>query len=611
MGISKRTLFVLACLFVLAGTLYGQENYRTLGEIESALKEAETNNPNLVKLFSIGKSYNGKDILVVRIAAEGQVEPDQRQAMFLAANIEGYRYLASETCLRAVDYLLKNRNDEKIAKLLATRTFYLAPLLNPDVYSSLAKGPAFEYRGNGRKINDDLDLMVNEDGPDDLNGDGVISYMRYKDPEGEMIVDPDDERQMLKVDASKGIRGQYKVIFEGIDNDKDGRINEDGPDGVIIDRNFPHDYRHYEKGAGQWSASEPETVALINFMLQRKNIGLVYLFGSENTLLNPGEIKGEKQGQKTMRVPPRFAGFLGLDPSQQYPVEELISILKEQGFGDGEVTADSLAILFGAGPAMKISSSDMDYFSRLSKEFKEFLTAKKLDNPERKAKPMSGNGSFSSWVYFQHGIPSITADIWAFPEEGEKDKKKEDDPEKATNLRRGRIIDWAEANLKGSGYTPWTKYQHPTLGEVEIGGMKPLLEVKPPLKDLAVLIEANIEFAVSQAAKLAEVEISHFAAEKLSDGVYEVTAIIGNTGFFPTALSQGVVNKKIYPVIVKLGVEREAIFHGSQRVSISSIKGFSRSDKIRWVISGKTGDKISLEVKTLKSGNVKTELTLQ
>lgn len=116
------------------------------------------------------------------------------------------------------------------------------------MYMQELVSPSFAAFGNDRKVNDDLDLKADEDGPDDLNGDGIISYMRYKDPEGAMIVDPDDDRLMIRVDPIKGIRGEYKVIYEGIDNDKDGLINEDGPGGVVINRNFPHDYKHYTRG---------------------------------------------------------------------------------------------------------------------------------------------------------------------------------------------------------------------------------------------------------------------------------------------------------------------------------------------------------------------------
>ena len=35
---------------------------------------------------------------------------------------------------------------------------------------------------------------MDEDGPEDLNKDGVITVMRVKDPAGDYMIDPDDPR---------------------------------------------------------------------------------------------------------------------------------------------------------------------------------------------------------------------------------------------------------------------------------------------------------------------------------------------------------------------------------------------------------------------------------
>lgn len=83
---------------------------------------------------------------------------------------------------------------------------------------------------------------MDEDGPEDLNGDGYITLMRVKDPEGNYIIDPKEPRLMRLADPKKGEKGMYKIYSEGLDNDDDGQINEDPLGGVEINRNFPHDF---------------------------------------------------------------------------------------------------------------------------------------------------------------------------------------------------------------------------------------------------------------------------------------------------------------------------------------------------------------------------------
>lgn len=173
-------------------------------------------------------------------------------------------------------------------------------------------------------------------------------------------------------------------------------------------------------------------------MIARKNIGMVYLYGSENNLINLVQGKGKQRTRNTMRVPSRYARFMNLDPGREYPVDELIQAVKAMGFNrGGEVTAESLAIMFGGGPAKSISSSDFAYYKQISDEYKKSVGDKKLDDPKRKAKAALGNGSFVTWAYFQHGVPSFTVDLWAIPTKKAAKEQEKTDPGKSKNLRRG------------------------------------------------------------------------------------------------------------------------------------------------------------------------------
>jgi hypothetical protein len=55
--------------------------------------------------------------------------------------------------------------------------------------------------------------------PDDLDGDGNITQMRIKDPNGEYKADPKDPRILVRIEP--GEKGEYTLLgSEGIDNDK-------------------------------------------------------------------------------------------------------------------------------------------------------------------------------------------------------------------------------------------------------------------------------------------------------------------------------------------------------------------------------------------------------
>jgi hypothetical protein len=76
--------------------------------------------------------------------------------------------------------------------------------------------------------NDDLDDQEDEDGANDLDGNGFITQMRVKDPQGTWIPVPGDPGLLKKANTQKGDKGIYKLYTEGTDDDGDGKYNEDG-----------------------------------------------------------------------------------------------------------------------------------------------------------------------------------------------------------------------------------------------------------------------------------------------------------------------------------------------------------------------------------------------
>jgi hypothetical protein len=116
----------------------------------------------------------------------------------------------------------------RIKKLLQTTTVYIFPRLNPDSTERFFLMPRQETAVNRKPSDDDHDGLVDEDAPDDLNGDGLITSMRIQDPEGEYVLDPADPRLLIKADRAKGETGTWRLLMEGRDNDGDREFNEDG-----------------------------------------------------------------------------------------------------------------------------------------------------------------------------------------------------------------------------------------------------------------------------------------------------------------------------------------------------------------------------------------------
>jgi hypothetical protein len=137
-----------------------------------------------------------------------------------------------------------------------------------------------------RPSDDDRDGLVDEDGPNDVDGDGDILEMRVRDENGDLVVDERDDRLMRPRKA--GEKGRYRMLgVEGVDDDGDGKVNEDPVGGVDPNRNWPGEWRPpaQQSGAGPYPLSEPETRATALWMLEHPRIAAVQSFHNAGQMI--------------------------------------------------------------------------------------------------------------------------------------------------------------------------------------------------------------------------------------------------------------------------------------------------------------------------------------
>ncbi len=420
--------FAIAPALPLAGAAPGQltfAKYHTPGEVNSLLQSWHKQYPKLVTLQALGKSYGGKTIYMLRIAATSKngVKPGERPAVLVTANLEGNHLLGTEAALMLVNKILTGYGkDKEITAFLESRDLYAAPLLNPDTAAYFFSKPLVERKTNNQPVDEDNDGLIDEDGPEDLDKNGYITMMRVKDPEGTYILDPGDPRLMRKADPQKGEKGMYKLYVEGIDNDGDGQYNEDPPGGVELNRNFPHDFEYSNKVTGMWPVSQVETIALAEFMIAHPNIAMVLNFSTENTVLNQEQTGKAKAGGAKVKIPKMIAPLLGLDAKKEYTLPQVVEHIKSLGIAPPgmEITEELVASFLGLGPAMSIDRKDAPYLETIKKEYKDALKEAKSTYPQDKANGV-GKGSFAAYCYYQLGVQVFCLDGWTVP----KPKKKE------------------------------------------------------------------------------------------------------------------------------------------------------------------------------------------
>jgi hypothetical protein len=398
---------------------YGQD-YHPFAEVERQLQAWGKDHPQEVKLLTIGKSAGGRPIYVVRVAGTGGTNPDDRQAVFVGANLAGYHNAGTEAALDLIRTLATAPAGSPAAKLLASTTFYVAPALNPDAQDTLFGAPRLRRGGNAQKVDHDMDGLQGEDGPDDLNGDGAITRMRIADSAGGWLADSTDPRVLVKADSMEQRPGAYRVVVEGKDDDGDGEYNEDGADGVWPDRNFPHAFPYSVEG-GPWSSYAPETKALLDFLFGRRNVALAVVYGPANNLLAaPQSLGGGGDlGTQKFKVPPQAAKFLGFDPEQEYTIDQIWEVAQGLPFvRQNGITKEQLQQFLGAGAATKVDPGDQAYLDKFAESYKERLKKAGLSNDRPGAQ--YGKGGFTPWLYYQYGAMAVELDVWGVPKAEKK-----------------------------------------------------------------------------------------------------------------------------------------------------------------------------------------------
>lgn len=464
--------------------------YHSLDVIYSWLRKLEKEYPDLVDLYEIGKSYEGRPIMQMTVTNKKTGKDTDKPAAFFEGGRHSGEITGSECVMWMAQYLLMNYGkDPDVTHLLDTKTIYLKPVNNPDGHN-LYLNTAQSNRSTVRPEDNDGDTLLDEDSSEDLDNDGMILTMRWKDEKkGNLIPDPKDStgRIMKRVPAGQGI---YLSSSEGIDNDGDGRINEDGIGGLDLHRNYPGNWRPEKEktgrgftqgGAGEFPLSETETRAVVDFLLTHPN---VYIVNSMDT-----------------SVP------MHLRPPSTSPSDE------------------------------RMYPEDLTWyktFDEIGKKITGYKKAGDVYNDYGKGNPLFGHGpDFGYWYY---GAIWYGDEIW----NGARYKDYNNDGD--TNQLD--IIRWDDEENNGAGFIEWKPAKHPVYGDIEIGGFDlKFFSQNPPAKHLEPWVRNEAMFNIEMVKYLPElkwgnVEIKKVKAYKADSADYQLKIGIRNTGKLPTALRQ-------------------------------------------------------------------------
>jgi hypothetical protein len=589
--------------------------------LESELKALAAAHPASATLVEMGRTAAGRALWALEIAAPGTEPPASRPGILLVANLSADQVAGSALALGVARALLAS-TDEDVRRQLAACVFYVVPRLDADGTEAVFAPLQAPRRGNLTPFDDDNDGRADEDPPEDLNGDGVITTMRVRDPRGPFAPARDEARLMKRADAQKGEAGGWAIYWEGVDSDGDGFVNEDGVGGVELDRNFPHQYPAYTPGAGRHMVSEEESRALLDYVLARRNIAAVVTFGATDTLVGGPTVGGGNSRTPATMDLAAFAdeattaalavGVVRDTPPVPYQPGGIFDDAFDQPAPRPPAPPSN-----ATRPATAIESADLELFRHVAERYRDLTGIRQLPPTRRAA------GAFHEWAYFQFGVPGFStpgafvqappppkpvappgapADAPAPP--GPPTPPLPPPPPSGDGGPGGDDGRWLAvlASARPDAFIAWTPFTHPTLGAVEIGGWRPFATVPTPAA-VAPLVAPHVRFLVELSTLVPRVAVAAVTATRIGGGLYRIRAEVENRGRWPTALQHAIVARAVKPTLVAIDLAPSAIVSGAPKHQFfPTLAGSSRRERVEWIVRAAAGQSVTVRVVAQKGG---------
>ena len=471
-------------------------------ELNERMRLMQRTWPRFLSLTRIGESYGGREMLVMTINNPATGPEAGKAAMFIEANAHGNEVQGGEIVLYTIWYLMENYDRiPEVRRLVDERVLHLLPSVNPDGRDFFMHQAGAGARTGHVPVDEDGDGLFDEDGPDDLNGNGVIEQIRKHVPgRGDYRISHADRRIMERVPA--GEVGDWVLLgSEGLDNDGDGQVNEDGPGGYDPNRNYGSDWQpnYVQGGAMDYPFQLPEARAINDFMVARPNIAGFQTFHNSGGMILRG---------------PGMAWY------GDYPAAD-VRVYDEIGEAGERV---------------------LPYYDYLI-IWRGLYTV---------------HGGSIDWTNDGLGIVSFSNELWSggqyFSSPLLQRQQQGDSP---ISGQRGRFFfdDFLEF---GDQFVEWAPFEHPQYGPVEMGGWKKLSgRVNPRFMSME-LFHRNMAFTLYHADQMPLMRMGETSVERLDGNLWRVRVDIRNERLIPTITEVARRNRVVRPDLLTVegsGVE--------------------------------------------------------
>lgn len=446
--------------------------------------------PGLVSVSSIGTTAEGRDLWLLTIDAD----PSRpKPAVWVDGNMHAAELCGSSVALAIAEDVIRLHAGDgatlhglppHAAAVVRGVRFYVLPRVSPDGAECVLKQGRF-VRSNPRDRRPDTARPRWLEG--DVDGDGRVLSMRVEDPSGEFVEAP-GARGLLVPRQLEDEGPFYRLYPEGTIANFDGVHVPDpsylSDNDTDLNRNFPWSWtpEPEQYGAGAFALSEPESRAIVEF-----------------TTAHP----------------------------------EIFAWLNLHTFGGCFIRP------LGNAPDKKMHGFDRALFRQIGAWAETIVGYPMVSGYEEflyePDKPL--HGDLADYAYHQRGAIAFVCELWdLFRELGvERVKPFVDHYARLTRADLARFAAWDAEKNAGRAVQPWTRFRHPQLGDVEIGGLDRRVGVQnPPYERVGELCTKLSALLLRVAALAPRVTIEEPVVEPLGGGTSRLRVVVANHGYLPT-----------------------------------------------------------------------------
>ncbi|MDD7804501.1 MAG: M14 family metallopeptidase [Endozoicomonas sp. (ex Botrylloides leachii)] len=192
-----------------------KQQYISYQETIDFLKHSMGEHPNLIRLESIGETWEGRHIMMVTISQD-VAYANEKPAMLYTGTIHAREWIGIELATTFVKHIIKNyKNDPRILKAITRNTLYMVPCLNPDGFEYSRRH--FSFWRKNRRDNGDGTFGV------DLNRNFAVRFRKGTDPSSNTYGGPEAFSEP-ETRAIKTFVDNHKNITIALDYHSQGNV---------------------------------------------------------------------------------------------------------------------------------------------------------------------------------------------------------------------------------------------------------------------------------------------------------------------------------------------------------------------------------------------------